>query len=83
MLRKIITWPYLSTIAAEKRKPHLVAHFLYDIASDFNVLYSKKEWRVFEGTYEEKTQKVLIIAVFVTIIRSVMDVLGIEPVFKM
>ena len=41
LIRRLAQWPRTVEAAAQAREPHRIAFFLYDLAADFHMLWSR------------------------------------------
>jgi arginyl-tRNA synthetase len=88
VVRRLATWPRVVEGAALAREPHRIAFFLYDLASDFHMLWNRgKDAATLrflqpERPAETRARLALVAATAVTI-RSGLAVMGVEPVEEM
>lgn len=88
VLRRLAAWPRLVEGAAEAREPHRIAFFLYDLASDFHMLWNRGRddaaLRFLQEDHQAETRaRVALVAAVATVLRSGMWVLGVTAVEEM
>ena len=88
VLRRLAAWPRLVEGAALAREPHRIAFFLYDLASDFHMLWNRGRddaaLRFLIGDRPAETAaRVALVAAVAVVLRSGMAVLGVTPVEEM
>ncbi len=88
VLRRLAAWPRLVEGAAQAREPHRIAFFLYDLASDFHMLWNRGRDDaalrfLIEDRAAETGARVALVAAVATVLRSGMRVLGVTPVEEM
>ena len=88
VLRRMALWPRLVEGAAQAREPHRIAFFLYDLASDFHMLWNRGRDDaalrfLIEDRPAETAARVALVAAVATVLRSGMQVLGVTPVEEM
>ena len=87
-LRRMQAWPRTVEAAAEAREPHRIAFFLYDLAGDFNMLWSRVQddatLRFLRPDHPVETRaRLALVAAMATVIRSGLAVMGVTPVERM
>jgi arginyl-tRNA synthetase len=88
LLRRLAIWPRTVEAAALAREPHRIAFFLYDLASDFHLLWSRGKddatLRFLQaGRPAETRARLALVAATAVVIRSGLRVMGVEPVEEM
>jgi arginyl-tRNA synthetase len=88
LLRRLATWPRTVEAAALAREPHRIAFFLYDLASDFHMLWSRGKddstLRFLQADRQAETRaRLALVAATAIVIRSGLLVMGVEPVEEM
>ena len=88
VLRRMQAWPRTIEAAAEAREPHRIAFFLYDLASDFHMLWNRGRdattLRFLQPDDLAATRaRVALVAAVATVIRSGLQVMGVTPVEEM
>jgi arginyl-tRNA synthetase len=88
LIRRLATWPRTVEAAAQAREPHRIAFFLYDLAGDFHMLWNRgrddSTLRFLQtGRAAETRARLALVAATATVIRSGLQVMGVEPVEEM
>ena len=88
LIRRLATWPRVVEAAALAREPHRIAFFLYDLASDFHMLWNRgKDAATLrflqQGRSAETKARLALVAATAVTIRSGLAVMGVEPVEEM
>src|ERR1700722_10895515 len=88
LIRRLATWPRTVEAAALAREPHRIAFFLYDLAGDFHMLWNRgrddSTLRFLQaGRPDETRARLALVAATATVIRSGLQVMGVEPVEEM
>jgi arginyl-tRNA synthetase len=88
LIRRLATWPRTVQAAALAREPHRIAFFLYDLAGDFHMLWNRgrddSTLRFLQaGRPDETRARLALVAATATVIRSGLQVMGVEPVEEM
>lgn len=88
LLREVAAWPRVVEQAADAYEPHRLAFFLYDLAASFHGLYTlgnkDSGLRFIQADDAELTlARLAMVDAVRTVIRSGLDVLGVEPVEEM
>jgi arginyl-tRNA synthetase len=88
VLRRLAAWPRAVEAAAQAREPHRIAFFLYDLASDFHMLWNRGKddaaLRFLQADRPGETlAKLALVAATAVVIRSGLKVLGVTPVEEM
>ncbi|MCB8874791.1 arginine--tRNA ligase [Acidisoma silvae] len=88
LIRALMNWPRLIEGAAAAREPHRVAFYLYDLASEFHMLWNKGRddatLRFLQADDPAGTRaRLALVAATATVIRSGLQVLGVTPVEEM
>ncbi len=88
LIRRLATWPRTVEGAALAREPHRIAFFLYDLASDFHMLWSRGKddstLRFLRVDRPVETRaRLALVAATAVVLRSGLRVMGVEPVEEM
>ena len=88
MMRRLSAWPRTAEAAALAREPHRIAFFLYDLASDFHMLWNRgKDEAALRFLQKDRPEETLarlaLIAATAVTIRSGLAVMGVTPVEEM
>jgi arginyl-tRNA synthetase len=88
VLRRLAHWPRTVAGAAEAREPHRIAFFLYDLASDFHMLWNRGKddaaLRFLQpDRLDETLARLALVAATAVVIRSGLAVMGVTPVEEM
>ncbi len=88
LMKRIASWPRAVEGAALAREPHRIAFFLYDLASDFHMLWNRGRedaaLRFLRADYAvESRAKVALVAATAMVLRSGLAVMGVRPVEEM
>src|SRR3984957_12383654 len=88
LIRLLATWPRTVEASAVAREPHRIAFFLYDLAGDFHMLWNRgrddSTLRFLQaGRPDETRARLALVAATATVIRSGLQVMGVEPVEEM
>ncbi len=88
MIRRLAAWPRTVEAAALAQEPHRVAFYLYDLAGDFNIMWSRgnadSTLRFLQADRPAETlARLALVEATATVIRSGLAVLGVEPVEEM
>ncbi len=88
VLLRLAAWPRVVEAAALAREPHRIAFFLYDLASDFHMLWNRGRddaaLRFLRADEPGDTRaRLALVAATAVVIRSGLGVLGVEPVEEM
>ncbi|MBS0561703.1 MAG: arginine--tRNA ligase, partial [Proteobacteria bacterium] len=88
VIRRLAAWPRLVESAALAREPHRIAFFLYDLASDFHMLWNRGKddaaLRFLQADRpSESLARLALVAATAVTIRSGLYVLGVMPVEEM
>ncbi len=88
MLRRLASWPRTVEGAALAQEPHRIAFYLYDLAGDFNILWSRgnadSTLRFLQADRPAETRaRLALVEATATTIRSGLAVLGVAPVEEM
>ncbi len=88
VLRRLAAWPRLVEGAALAREPHRIAFFLYDLASDFHMLWNRGRDDaalrfLIDDRPAETAARVALVAAVATVLRSGMRVVGVTPAEEM
>jgi arginyl-tRNA synthetase len=88
VLRRLAAWPRAVEAASQAREPHRIAFFLYDLASDFHMLWNRGKddaaLRFLQADRPVDTlAKLALVAATAVVIRSGLAVLGVTPVEEM
>ena len=88
VIRRMAWWPRLVQGAAIAREPHRIAFFLYDLASDFHMLWNRGKddltLRFLQADKIAETRaRLALVAATAVVICSGLKVLGVTPVEEM
>ena len=88
LMRRLAAWPRIAEGAALAREPHRIAFFLYDLASDFHMLWNRGKdeaaLRFLQTDRPEETlARLALVAATAVVIRSGLAVMGVTPVEEM
>ncbi len=88
LIRIMAGWPRMVETAAEAHEPHRVAFYLYDLAAEFHTLWNKGNDDpslrfIIEGDMERTRARLAVVMALATVIRSGLEVLGVEAVEEM
>jgi arginyl-tRNA synthetase len=88
VMRRLAGWPRTAEAAAQAREPHRIAFFLYDLASDFHMLWNRGKddaaLRFLQADRPAETlARLALVAATAAVIRSGLQVLGVTPVEEM
>jgi len=81
LLRKISDYPELIRDAADKKRPHMVASYLRDLASAFNDFY--RDYPVLSAEGDVRDARLTLTDAFRTVMRNGMKALGIQVLERM
>ncbi len=88
LIRRLASWPRTVEGAALAQEPHRIAFFLYDLASDFHMLWNRgrddSTLRFLQAERPAETAaRLALVEATATVIRSGLGVLGVAPVEEM
>jgi arginyl-tRNA synthetase len=87
ILKKITEWPKCIEIATEKLEPHRIPVYLYELSSEFhsywNMGKNDASKRFIEKNNKIKDDKIVILKIISNVIKSGMNILGVETPEKM
>ena len=88
LMRRLAAWPRIAEGAALAREPHRIAFFLYDLASDFHMLWNRgKDEAALRFLQKDRPEETLarlaLVAATAVVIRSGLAVMGVTPVEEM
>ena len=88
VIRRLAAWPRGVEAAALAREPHRIAFFLYDLASDFHMLWNRGRddaaLRFLQADRPAETlARLALVAATAAVIRSGLAVMGVAPVEEM
>jgi arginyl-tRNA synthetase len=88
LIRRIAAWPRTVQAAALASEPHRIAFFLYDLASDFNMLWNRGQadatLRFLQSARPGETlARLALVAATAVTIRAGLAVMGVVPVEEM
>ncbi len=81
VLEKLYEFPSVVLNAANKKLPHLITNYVYELASSFHVLYSKKRF-ITENEDETNEYMNFLSAIRVTL-KNALDLIGVIPPERM
>jgi len=87
ILKKISEWPRCIDIASKKLEPHRIPVYLYELASQFHSYWNlgkdKPEKRFIDDKKNISTDKLVFLKVISNVIKSGMNIVGVETPDKM
>jgi len=88
VIRRLIAFPRQVEAAALAREPHRIAFFLYDLASDFHILWNRgnedSAFRFLNADRPAETgARLALVAATAVVIRAGLAILGVTPVEEM
>jgi arginyl-tRNA synthetase len=88
LIRRLAQWPRIVEAASQAREPHRIAFFLYDLASDFHMLWNRGKddatLRFLQADRPADTlARLALVAATAVVIRSGLAVMGVTPVEEM
>ncbi len=88
LIRRLAAWPRIVEGAALAREPHRIAFFLYELASDFHMLWNRgKDDATLRFLQPDRAAdtiaRLALVAATAVVIRSGLAVLGVAPVEEM
>lgn len=88
VMRRLIGFPHLVAAAARAREPHRIAFFLYDLASDFHILWNRgredPHFRFLQADHPVETHaRLALVAATAVVLRAGLGILGVTPVEEM
>ncbi|HET6184072.1 MAG TPA: arginine--tRNA ligase [Acetobacteraceae bacterium] len=88
VIRRLAHWPRTVAAAAQVREPHRIAFYLYDLAADFHMLWSRgKDDSTLrflqQADREGSLARLALVAATAAVIRSGLAVMGVAPVEEM
>ncbi len=88
LIRRLAGWPRLVEGAERAHEPHRIAFFLYDLASDFHILWNRgREAATLRFIQPERpaetSARLALVAAMAVVIRSGLAVMGVAPVEEM
>ncbi len=88
LLRRLAHWPRTVDAAAHAREPHRIAFFLYDLASDFHMLWNRGKddstLRFLQAENRaDSLARLALVAATAVVIRSGLGVMGVAPIEEM
>ncbi|HYZ64184.1 MAG TPA: arginine--tRNA ligase [Acetobacteraceae bacterium] len=88
VIRRLALWPRTVEAAAQAREPHRIAFFLYDLASDFHMLWNRGKddttLRFLQADQPADTlARLALVAATAVVIRSGLAIMGVTPVEEM
>jgi arginyl-tRNA synthetase len=88
VIRRLALWPRTVEAAAQAREPHRIAFFLYDLASDFHMLWNRGKddttLRFLQADQRTDTlARLALVAATAVVIRSGLAIMGVTPVEEM
>lgn len=87
LVKKLSQWQYLVEGAARKHEPHLVAIYLYDLATVFHRLWSegrdKDKLFIMEDNPELTALRVKLVTATQKVIKAGMEIIGVTPMEKL
>lgn len=88
VIRRLAGWPRTVEAAAQAREPHRIAFFLYDLASDFHMLWNRGKddttLRFLQVEQRADTfARLALVAATAVVIRSGLEIMGVTPAEEM
>ena len=77
ILNKLYEFKEVIINASEKRLPHLIANYVYELASLFHSYYTKE--KVITDNEEETKEKIALLKAIKTVLNNGLDLIGIIP----
>lgn len=77
MLKKLYEFEDIVISAANKRTPHIIANYTYELASLFHSYYSKE--KIITEDTEETKEKIMLIHAIKIVLNNALDLIGIIP----
>lgn len=85
--KKLAQWPRVVEIAARDKEPHRIAFYLYELASELHVLWTKghdlAELRFIQDDHATSQAKIALARSVAVVISVGLAILGVEPVEEM
>ena len=81
LLRKLYQFPAVVSKSAENYSPNLIANYLYELSSQFNLFYQKNP--ILKSTEQTRKSRLLITKATANVIKKGLKLLGIKTVEKM
>jgi arginyl-tRNA synthetase len=87
LIKKISEWPKCIEIASNKLEPHRIPTYLYELSSDFHSYWNlgkdDKTKRFIDEDNKASQDKLIFLKSIALVIKSGMDILGVETLEKM
>ena len=88
VIKAMTGWPRMVETAAEAHEPHRIAFYLYDLAAEFHTLWNKGNDDlslrfIIESDTERTHARLAMVLALATVIRSGLEVLGVDAVEEM
>ena len=77
ILKKLCEFEDVVISAAEKRTPHIIANYTYDLAALFHSYYAKE--KIITEDNEETEEKIMLIRAIKIVLNNALDLIGIIP----
>ena len=77
MLKKLYEFEDIVISAAEKKTPHIIANYTYELASLFHSYYTKE--KIITDNIEETKEKIMLIRAIKIVLNNALDLIGIIP----
>lgn len=77
MLKKLYEFEDIVISAAEKKTPHIIANYTYELASLFHSYYTKE--KIITENNEETKEKIMLIRAIKIVLNNALDLIGIIP----
>ena len=81
ILKKLYEFEDIVISAAQKKAPHLIANYAYELAAMFHSYYSKE--KIITDESEETKEKIMFIRAIKIVLNNALDLIGIIPREKM
>lgn len=77
MLKKLYEFEDIVISAAQKRTPHIIANYTYELASLFHSYYAKE--KIITDNNDETKEKIMLIRAIKIVLNNALDLIGIIP----
>ena len=77
ILNKLIEFPDVVMLASNKKEPHQIANYIYDLATLFHSFYAKE--KIITDNELETQEKINLLLAIQTVIQNALNLLGIIP----
>ena len=76
-MNKLLSFTDTVISASEKKAPHIIANYVYDLASLFHSYYGKEKFITDDKSYTE--ERILLLKAIKIVINNALDLIGIIP----